>query len=135
MFDKHMIVEDSLWSTPAGVEFGARLPYYRGLGLSMVEDLIVRVNGERIPAEHITLSVHGNTYRLTSLPTIVDDRWEMGEIATVGVELQEPLGQGEHLIELREVLRISYMPVPGGGADAKTLTLNSASTQTSRRDT
>ena len=46
MFDQHMICEDMLANITdngevVGYTFGARLPYYRGLGLSMIEDVAV----------------------------------------------------------------------------------------------
>ena len=128
MFDKYIIVEDTLRNVVngadvTGFELGVRLPYYRGLGLSMVEDVQVTIDGETAPAASVALTVHGNTYRLTDLPNIFDDRWEMGEIATVSVEKRGGLAGGEHAVEVSERLRISYMPVPGGGADQKVLTL------------
>lgn len=128
MFDKYIIVEDTLRNVRdghdvTGFRLGVRLPYYRGLGLSMVEDVEVTVDGEAAPAESVSLTVHGNTYKLTDLPGVVDDRWEMGEVATVSVEKRGGLAGGEHAVAVRERLRISYMPVPGGGADQKMLTL------------
>lgn len=128
MFDKYIIVEDTLQNIlkgddVTGFQLGVRLPYYRGLGLSMVEDVEVTVNGETAPAESVSLTVHGNTYRLSQLPGIFDDRWEMGEVATVSVEKAGGLAPGQHTVAVRERLRISYMPVPGGGADQKTLAL------------
>ena len=130
MFDKYIIVEDTLRNVAeggdvTGFQLGVRLPYYRGLGLSMVEDVEVTVDGETAPAEAVSLTVHGNTYRLTELPGIFDDRWEMGEVAIVSVAKAGGLAGGEHAVSVRERLRISYMPVPGGGADHKTLALQS----------
>jgi hypothetical protein len=128
VFDKYMIVEDTLRNVVTGddvtgFQLGVRLPYYRGLGLSMVEDVQVTVDGETAPASAVSLTVHGNTYKLADLPGIFDDRWEMGEIATVAVDRPGGLERGEHSVAVRERLRISYMPVPGGGADQKVLTL------------
>ncbi|MFJ5956361.1 DUF6379 domain-containing protein [Paenarthrobacter sp. NPDC092416] len=130
MFDKYIIVEDTLCNAVdgddvAGFQLGVRLPYYRGLGLSMVEDIEVTVDGETAPRGSVSLTVHGNTYKLTDLPGIFDDRWEMGEVATVSVDRAGGLAEGPHSVAVRQRLRISYMPVPGGGADHKTLTLKS----------
>jgi hypothetical protein len=44
-------------------------------------------------------------------------------VAIVEVELPGGLAPGAHQLELAERLRISYMPFPGGGKDAKTLVL------------
>ena len=42
-----------------GFAFLGRLPYYRGLGLSMVEDILVIVDGEKIELENVRFSVRG----------------------------------------------------------------------------
>ncbi|PLC11690.1 hypothetical protein AUQ48_04855 [Kocuria flava] len=128
MFDQYIIVAGTLRNTgPAGAEtgfsFGVRLPYYRGLGLSMVEDLAVEVDGEAVQSERISLHLHGRTYRLGELPGVLDDRWEMGEVADLLVDRAGGLPAGPHEVFVRERLRISYMPVPGGGEDRKELTL------------
>ena len=67
--------------------------------------------------------MHGNTYTFDQLPQTIDDRWEMGERAQLAFETDEPLAPGEHDVTVVVRLRISYMPVPGGGRDSKRLTL------------
>ncbi|WP_027862093.1 DUF6379 domain-containing protein [Marmoricola sp. URHB0036] len=126
MYDKHILIEDSLHSsdgdrTHASVE--VRMPYYRGLGLSMVEGVDLVVDGRPIPADATTFTVRGTTYPITGLAEVLDDRWEMGEPARIDFDAATPLGPGEHTVTAVVRLRISYMPVPGGGRDTKTLTL------------
>ncbi|GCD89941.1 DUF6379 domain-containing protein [Nocardioides sp. LS1] len=126
MFDKYIVCEDSLRTTDDDRTHGrveVRMPYYRGLGLSMVEGVDLTVDGTPIPAEATSFTVHGNTYPMTELPTVLDDRWEMGEPARVDFTVAQPLQPGEHVVSAAVRLRISYMPVPGGGRDTKTLTL------------
>ena len=129
MFDRYMIVEDGFENvtengTVTGFKLGARLPYYRGLGLSMVEAVVVTVDGVEMPRDAIRLTVHGNTYTLDAMETEYDDRWEFGEVATVTVLKTGGLSAGAHKLELSERLRISYMPVPSNTRDAKTLVLS-----------
>ena len=129
MFDKYIIVTEGFRNTATGAaadgyELGIRLPYYRGLGLSMVESIDLTVDGTPVPAESLTLTVHGNSYAVTDLATVFDDRWEMGEIATLRVAQPGGLAPGSHDVSVAQRLRISYMPVPGGGRDAKTLELS-----------
>ena len=124
MFDKYMICEDTVrnvakGSQVTGFEFGARLPYYRGLGLSMVEDVRVTVDGVKIPRQDLRLRVSGRTYTLDELEREYEAVWEMGAIATVTALIPGGLRPGEHLLELEEQLRISYMPFPSVGKDAK----------------
>jgi Domain of unknown function (DUF6379) len=126
VFDKYIVCEDSLRTTDeartsAVVE--VRMPYYRGLGLSMVEGVDLVVDGTPVPAAATTFTVHGHTYPMTGLPLVLDDSWEMGERAEVGFALPEPLAPGPHEVTAVVRLRISYMPVPGGGRDTKTLTV------------
>ncbi len=126
MFDQYIVCEDSLKTTDDNRTHGSvdvRMPYYRGLGLSMVEGVDLTIDGTPIPAEATWFTVHGNTYPMTELPTILDDRWEMGEPARVDFDVTQPLQPGEHVVSAAVRLRISYMPVPGGGRDTKTLTL------------
>ncbi len=133
MFDKYIIVPEGFRNTTAdgaapgntvdGYELGIRLPYYRGLGLSMVEAIDLTIDGAAVPADALTLTVHGNSYAVSDLATVFDDRWEMGETATLRVAQPGGLSAGTHEVKVAQRLRISYMPVPGGGQDNKILQL------------
>ena len=126
MFDRYIVCEDSLRTTDESrtqAVVDVRMPYYRGLGLSMVEGVDLVVDGHPVAPTAVSFTVHGNTYPMTDLPTVVDDRWEMGERATIGFGVEKPLAAGDHVISAAVRLRISYMPVPGGGRDTKTLVL------------
>lgn len=126
MFDKYIVCEDNFTARPDGRPGGVvevRMPYYRGLTLSMVEAVDVTVDGHAAAAARTTFTVHGNTYTFDQLPSVTEDRWEMGERAQLAFETDEPLGPGEHEVGVAIRLRISYMPVPGGGRDTKRLTL------------
>jgi hypothetical protein len=127
MFDRYIVCEEGFRirgdGRPGGV-LEVRMPYYRGLGLSMVEAVDLVLDGTPVPAGRTDFTVHGNTYRFDELPQILDDRWEMGERAQLGFLTDVPLTPGEHDVAVSVRLRISYMPVPGGGRDRKRLTLN-----------
>lgn len=71
MFDQHIICREGFSNVTRdgeviGVRFLARLPYYRGLGLSMVEDIAVTLNGEAIPRQAIRLSCAAGSGRSAS---------------------------------------------------------------------
>jgi len=124
MFDRYMICENTVRNVPregkvVGFEFGARIAYYRGLGLSMVEDLAVTVDGEKIPRDRVRFSVGGRSFTLEEMETQYEDRWEFGEVATITVLKEKGLPPGEHTLELVEQLRVSYMPFPIQGRDTK----------------
>jgi hypothetical protein len=128
MFEKYMIVENDAENIIengkiTGFKFGARLPYYRGIALSMLEDIAVSVDGEEVPKENIKLSVHGNTYTLQQLETEGDDRWNMGEVAQVIVSREGGLPKGEHKIFLLVNMRIGYLPFPSIRKSEKTVAI------------
>src|SRR6516225_6495287 len=128
MFDKYIVCEESFRRLDDGRTGGrveVRMPYYRGLGLSMVEAVNLTLDGAPVPPERTTFTVHGHTYTFAEMPRVFDDRWEMGERAELAFETDEPLAPGEHDVAVSIRLRISYMPVPGGGAGRKRLTLAS----------
>jgi hypothetical protein len=126
MFDQYIVCEEGFRARSDGRTGGVvevRMPYYRGLTLSMVEAVDLTLDGTPVPPERTTFTVHGNTYRFDQLPSVTDDRWEMGERAELAFETDQPLAAGEHDVTVSVRLRISYMPVPGGGRGSKRLTL------------
>jgi hypothetical protein len=128
MFEKYMIVENDAANIVengkiTGFKFGARLPYYRGIPLSLVEEIIVKVDGEEVAKENIKFSAHGSTYTLPQMETEVDDRWNMGEVADIIVEKDGGLQKGEHKIYLMLNMRIAYLPFPSIRKSEKTISI------------
>ena len=122
MFDQYIVCEENFRSRDDGGVVEVRMPYYRGLRLSMVEAVDLVLDGTPVPAERTTFTVHGNTYTFDRMPAVTDDRWEFGERAQLTFETGAPLAAGEHEVTVSVRLRLSYMPVPGGGRDTKRLT-------------
>lgn len=129
MMDKHMICTEGFENVldkngqATGFALLARLPYYRGLGLSMVEDIAVSVDGEAVPREAVRLELRGRSWSLAEMETCFDEKWNFGEKARVIVQRAGGLTPGEHRIELAERLRVSYLPFVPTTRDAKVLTL------------
>lgn len=129
MFDKYMIVGEEFKNVEqdgkvTGFQVGARLPYYRGVVLSVLGPTDLAVDGERIAPENVTVTVHGNTYKLTELEDQDEDRWEFGEVAILTVNKPGGLPPGQHEVELDQHLWITYV-LPRGfhGHDRKVLGL------------
>jgi Domain of unknown function (DUF6379) len=99
------------------------LPYYRGLGLSMVEDIEVSVDGEPVARDAIRFSVRGKTYTLDEMETVYDDRWNFGEKALITVLKDGGLQPGSYRIGFGTRLRISYLPMVPTTRDTKELAL------------
>lgn len=128
MFDKYLIVDGSLRNVgpsdaPSGFAFEAKLGYYRGLGLSMVEALDITVDGEAVPREAVRFDEGNGPLSLDEMETAFDRRWPFGAPATITVERDGGLAPGEHSLEFSQQLRISYMPFPSINSDAKSLTI------------
>ena len=128
MFDKYMIVEDGFRNVSEngrtiGFQVNTRLPYYRGLGVSMVEDVSVSVDGQTFPRDAITIVLRGRPMTLEAMETDYHERWEFGEVGTVIVRKEGGLAPGVHQVDLTDRLRISYLPFPLLGHDSKQLVL------------
>ncbi|MDO7834150.1 DUF6379 domain-containing protein [Sphingobium sp. HBC34] len=123
MFDKYILVDGSLRSTADGFSFDVMLGYYRGLGLSMIEDLVVSVDGQAVPRDAILFDEGKGPIALCDMEHAYDRRWPFGSKATIMVQCPQPLAAGDHHLSLKEVLRISYLPFPLVAEDSKTLTL------------
>lgn len=128
MFDKYLIDETSLRNVgpadaPTGFAFEARLGYYRGLGLSMVENLAVTIDGEAVARDAVLFDEGPGALDLTAMETAYDRRWEFGAKATIMVTRAGGLGLGPHQLTLAETLRISYLPFPMVASGAKTVML------------
>jgi hypothetical protein len=128
MFDKYLINAQSVRNTgpaeaPDGFAFQAKLGYYRGLGLSMIEELAVTVDGQELPREAVRFDEGGGPLTLDEMETAYDRRWGFGTEATILVTLSGGLSKGEHELALRQKLRVSYLPFPSFNNDRKTVTL------------
>ena len=126
MFEKYIIVEDETKNIVdkgevIGYKVAARVPYYRGLGISMIEDIQLKIDGNAIAPEQLEIELHGNTYTLAAMETEAEDRWEFGEVGFVKVMQAGGITHGKHEIELLFNLRISYMPVNAVRKNTKTI--------------
>ena len=128
MFDKYIIDPGSIRNTgpseaPPGFSFESKLGYYRGLGLSMVEELNVSLDGEAIPRSAIRFDEGPGPLTLDEMETAFDRRWAFGAPATILVEYPGGFPNGEHKLSLQQKLRISYMPFPSFNNDEKLISL------------
>jgi len=123
MFDRYIVVEDTLKNVSEGVQFGARLPYYRGLGLSMVEAVDVTLDGESVPPADVSVTLGDHTYPVSEMEREPDAVWNFGEVGTVTVRRPGGLPAGEHQVGVTFRLRVSYLPMMLVGQDRKTLTV------------
>lgn len=126
MFDKYIIVGGSLRNigpadAPTGFAFQSKLGYYRGLGLSMVEELNVTVDGVTITRDAIRFDEGNGPLTLDEMAQAYDRRWLFGTAAEISVAHPGGLAPGEHELTLQQKLRVSYMPFPSFNNDRKVM--------------
>lgn len=128
MFDKYLINGDSIRNVgpadaPTGFAFEAKLGYYRGLGLSMIEELAVSIDGQELPTEAVRFDEGKGPLTLEEMETAYDRRWNFGTEASILVYYPGGLEPGAHALALRQKLRVSYLPFPAFNNDSKTVTI------------
>lgn len=124
MFDRYLIDANTVRNTgpagaPDGFAFDAKLGYYRGIGLSMIEDLAVAIDGNPIPREAVYFDEGHGPLSLEQMETAYDRRWHFGTVATILVKHPGGFPQGEHKLSLQQRLRVSYLPFPSVNSDEK----------------
>jgi len=104
----------------AGFNLRMRIPYYRGVPLSLIGDILVKVDGTEYTGDDILFEVYGGTFTLSEMTTVVRHRWNYGEKATIKIIKEGGLAPGVHHVEAYAKIRVSYMPTvefAGGYAD------------------
>ena len=95
---------------PTGFQLLLKTAYYRGVRLSLVDDIEVTVDGERFERNKVSVQIGGHTYTLDQLEKIGNKNWDWLEPAVVTVEKPGGLKPGVHDVQAALKLRISYMP-------------------------
>ncbi|MEH7490669.1 C-glycoside deglycosidase beta subunit domain-containing protein [Neobacillus niacini] len=113
-----VVCDDSLVNTyvngkKLGYEFQIRLSNYRGHFLSCIEEFVVTVDGNEVNSDDITFCLNEKEFTLRQLPSLISEFWNLIEPATIKVFAPGGLTEGEHYIDVKLMLRIPYMAVPG----------------------
>ncbi len=128
MYDKYLIVGEEFKNVQQGgqvygFQLGVRLPYYRGVVLSLVGEMVISVDGEKVPVEVMQVSIGGKTLPVSELENEPEAKWEFGDIGIVTVAKPGGLSAGKHVVEFKQHMKISYVPGGFWGQDKKTLTI------------
>jgi len=127
MFDKFLICEDGFRHVISetghveGFEMKIRIPYYRGIPLSMVESITVKVQNLVFTNEHIRFTVAQGSFMMSEMETVGDKRWNLDEAATIKIYKPGGLINYDHPVELEIMIRTPYLRFPG--RDRKVLLL------------
>ena len=128
MFEQYLVCEDGFRNVVkdgniVGYEVKLRIPYYRGLALSMINSIDLDVDDVSVTHDDMVFSVETGSFPYSELSTVINNRWEMGEKASLFVKKIGGLTEGVHKVHAVVNLRISYLPWPNIGEDTKQITL------------
>ena len=101
-----------------------RIPYYRGVVLSLLDNTRLSVDGELIPPEKIFLTISGKTLHLTEIENDPVTKWEFGDVGILTINKPGGLSTGQHKVELYQHVRTPYIPGGVGGQDEKILAIS-----------
>ena len=94
-----------------GFAFQMRVPYYRGITLSILRNIAVTVDGESYPREALTVTVNGETFTMEEARTVISNRWLFGQFGEITVRKDGGLAPGNHHISVTVTVAPSYMPM------------------------
>jgi Domain of unknown function (DUF6379) len=115
MFEKYMILTQEFRNVKdannvTGFQVKVRLPYYRGVWLSTVHHLELKVDDENFSRDKMTLSVAGRTFTMDELENATTVRWFFGDPATLIIRKPGGLSVGMHTVYYAVGWRHSYLP-------------------------
>lgn len=116
MFEKYMILTQEFTNVRegpnvTGFQVKVRLPYYRGIWLSTIDPLHLKVDGEAFARETITFCLGDRRFTLDQLEGASTVRWFFGDPATLVIKKPGGLLAGMHTVEFSIGWRHSYVPI------------------------
>lgn len=130
MFDNYVLSEGTVKNeidadgNIIGFSMKTRVNYYRGIPLSMVHNLEVELDGEKVDRDKVKLTIDDVDYfTADELETVTSYKWEYGYEATVFVEKEGGLTPGTHDVKLSQTIRTEYIPVPFIGHRTEQVTI------------
>jgi Domain of unknown function (DUF6379) len=114
MMPEQIIEPGTLTVRDDRVGLAVRMPWYRALPLSSVDDIIWTVDGERVPRESITWTTDGRTYPLDELPARHDEWWYVLDSAVLEGELPGVDDGRMHQVSVTLALYIPYITTDFG---------------------
>lgn len=113
-----------------GYSFDIRLSYYRGHFLSDIDIFEVFVDNEPVAAQDITFGINGKELSVYELSRACTEFWRLLDPAHIKVHKPGGLEPGSHHIKVKLMLRVPYLPLPGGNSDHCYMPLDSCGEKT-----
>ena len=129
MFDNNVFIEGTCKNVEengkvTGYEMQTHITYYRGIPLSMINYVKVKVDGVEVPKEDIRFTPDGiDWFTLDEMETVSAIKWEYGSPATVRVLKEGGLEKGNHKVTLTVCTRTAYIPMPLEGIMTRTVAI------------
>lgn len=129
MFDNNVFIDNSCVNVVEngkviGYEMETNITYYRGIPLSMVENIRVEVDGKEEPSESIRISTDKTDwFTLKEAETVTSYKWEYGEPLYIRILKENGLNKGKHKVKLTVATRTAYIPVPLEGNKERTVVI------------
>jgi len=107
---KWFVADGSLHAVTDGFELDLRLPWYRSLPLSCIDFGDVRVNGEKVDHEAITVKLNGKERKLSELVGQWQEYWFVLDSAFVHIPYKNAKRGEQYQFEITVVLHPPYVP-------------------------
>lgn len=91
-----------------GFQFQFRSSYYRGIYLSQLRPVEVKVDGETFSEDQITITYRDKTYEQKDLPNHSDVYWQIYEPLTLNINKPGGLPLGIHEVEFGYTYAVCY---------------------------
>jgi len=117
MFERYVICEQGFKNVSekgqiTGFQLLLRIANWRGLPLSLIEDVRVRVDGESFPRDAVRVAVGGHSFTLDEMVTRSDVRWQFDELAVITIRRAGGLTLGMHEVAVVEQIRTGLAALP-----------------------
>lgn len=93
-----------------GFQLQLRNPNYRGVQASLIDGIDITLNNKTYSADAAIWTLQGQTYSLAELRQSEAVRWQLDELATVTIEVDEPLQNGVYEVNACIYIRRPYIP-------------------------
>lgn len=108
-----------------GFELKTKITYYRGVPLSMIDNIEIRVDNRLVEKTKINFTPNGDDwFTLAEMETVAGIKWEFGEEATIFIRQEGGLPSGKHKVSLRTTITVAYAPVNFMGERSRTVEIS-----------
>ncbi len=104
------IKDGSLRATANSLELDVRLPWYRSLPLSVIDFGDLRINGNKIDPNSVTVKLNGKERKLTELAGLWQEYWFVLDSAFVQIPLPDAKSGEQYEVDFTMVVHPPYVP-------------------------